>query len=126
MTKTDRLALVYGASILGAGALAWYRGKRDIKEIATDAVLQGALVGTGATVVLLLADDNTVANLGALALTNKGQEDCPQFGKVAQKGVSLLAGLNPGVLYRAAQLGKDVFVGPEPEDPHIVQLPNPG
>jgi hypothetical protein len=126
MKKIDRLALVYGASIVGAGALAWYKGKRGVKEIATDAFLQGAVVGTGATVILFLADDSNVASLGRLALTNKGQESCSTYGKVSGQGLKLLAGINPDVLYRAAKLGRDVIVGPEPEDPNVVQLPNPG
>jgi hypothetical protein len=123
MNKVDRLALVYGASVLGAGLLSWYRGNRGVREIATDAFLQGAIVGTGATVILLLADDR---RLGSFALANVGQEKCPPYGNVVERGLKLLSAINPGILYRAAQLGRDVFVGPEPDDPHTVQLPNPG
>jgi hypothetical protein len=122
MRTADRVALIYGASFAGAALLSWLRGKRELNDIAMDALVQGGLVGTGVNVAWWLSADSTYV---AAALRN-GQSECDPNGRVSPQGVKLLSMINPDTLYRAAKLGRAIMVGPEPEDPHVVQLPNPG
>tara|TARA_Y100000034_G_scaffold54042_1_gene66260 strand:+ start:67 stop:423 length:357 start_codon:yes stop_codon:yes gene_type:complete len=116
MTGTDRIALIYGVSILGAAGLSWARGRRGFAELTREAFLHGALVGTGLNVVAWLADDHQVA------LTNRGQADCKPMGKVTSKGVKILSQIQPDHLYKAAKFA-GMEIGPAPEDPNIVSLP---
>lgn len=116
MTSSDRIALIYGASILGAAALSWSKGKREFKELAQDAVFHGTLFGTGANVVAWLAEDHQVA------LNNRGGQDkCKPMGKLTPSGVKILSQIQPDHLYKAAKF-VGMEIGPAPEDPNIVKL----
>ena len=127
MTKTERIALVYGLSVGGAALVSYCRGRRGLAEVGMDAALHGVMLGTGANVVLYMRDSAVEKQLLAVAvapraLPNRGQEECNNFGKVAAKGIDLLSQINPAVLYKAAKLG-GVSIGLAPEDPHDVALP---
>lgn len=128
MTKADRTALVYGGAVLGAAAVSYFRGKRDLLEIGTDAVLYGALIGTGVNVVLWLQDGQLVAEIQQpmLALSNPEVDTCTEkslpYGKLAEKGLELLSNIDQKVLYKVMKAG-GVAIGIAPEDPNVVVLP---
>ena len=126
MTKTERMALVYGLSVGGAALASYLRGRRGLAEVGMDAALHGGLVGTGINVVLYMKDSagsiQAVQMPAVRALPNKGQDDCPPYGKIAAKGLALLSEIKPEVLYKAAKM-TGVSVGPSPEDVHNVVLP---
>lgn len=126
MTKAERAALIYGLSAAGAAAVSYARGKRGLQEIGTDALLHGAVVGTGVNVVLWLRDDANqyvAAPTAQLALPNSGsQESCPYTGNVVSDGIRILSQINPDTLYKAAKLGS-VLISPVGDDPNIVVLP---
>ena len=124
MRTTDRLLWTYGLSVLGAAGVALLRGKRDPSDVVLDGLIQGAMLGTGLTVVFWLSEDKQVV---AAALPNSSEGDaCSTVGHLSKKGISLLSSINPDVLYRAAKLGKAVVVGPSPDDPYVINIPNPG
>lgn len=122
MTRTEKAAIVYGVSVLGAAAVSYLRGKRDAVDICMDAAIHGGLVGTGANVVWWLYDEHKQTLTPVLAVTNNGQEKCNDCGKVSSDGVSLLSQINPDILYKAAKLGS-IAIGLAPEDPNVVVLP---
>jgi hypothetical protein len=133
MTKADRTALVYGGAVVAAAAVSYFRGKRDLLEIGTDAVLYGALLGTGVNVVLWLQDGQVVAEVvevpttqPVFALNNNGENRCEKeglpYGKLAEKGLELLSNIDQSVLYKAMKMG-GVAIGIAPEDPNVVILP---
>ena len=123
MTKSERMALVYGLSIAGSAAFSYFRkGKRDLMDVGTDALIYGGMVGTGVNVAFWLSDNAQAHTAVATALPNKGQEKCSPMGKIAADGVKLLSEINPDVLYKAAnKMG--VEIGPEPKDVYKVVLP---
>ncbi len=124
MTKAERAALVYGLSVGGSALVSYARGRRGLAEVGMDAVLHGGLVGTGINVVLYLQEDASEKRMitAARALPNKGQKDCPEYGKLAANGVKLLSAINPDVLYKTAKM-VGVSIEPEGDDPHRVLLP---
>ncbi len=122
MTSSERMGLIYALSFGGAAAYSYIKkGKRDLTEVGTDALVYGGMVGTGINVAFWLqANSGHVAV--PVALPNKGQEKCKPMGKIAVEGVNLLSALNPDVLYKAAhKMG--VKIGPEPDDIYRVVLP---
>jgi hypothetical protein len=127
MTKAEQAGLILGASMAGAAAVSYIRGRRGLAEIGMDAVVHGGLVGVGLNVVVYLSEDvqgagGTAAAPVLAARTNSGQEACPPMGKLAGQGLNLLASLNPDTLYAAAKLA-GVSIGPEGDDLHKVVLP---
>ena len=122
MTKAERIAVVYGLSVLGAAGVSYLRGKRGLADLGMDAALPGALAGTGINVVLWMSDSTQTRNLLTSAKANAGQKDCACTGKVSKEGVGLLSMVNPENLYRAAKM-VGVHIGPAPENPYNVALP---
>jgi hypothetical protein len=121
MKQTEQAALVYAASILASALVAKKRGKTEWKEIATDAFIHGAVVGTGVNVVLYLRQD--AQNQVYIAQANgEGQDNCPPNGKLAVSGLKALSALNPEKLYKAAKM-VGIHIAPEGSDPHRVLLP---
>lgn len=125
MTKTERAGLVYTTALLGAGAVAYIRGKRGYREIATDAALHGLVVGTGVNVVFLMNDSTRATQMltAAQAMPNEGQKKCSEFGKVTKQGLALLSQIDPVRLYRAAKIGP-VKISESPKNPYHVALPS--
>ena len=122
MTRMEKVALVYGVTVVGAAAVSYVRGKRELQDIVMDALVHGGLVGTGANVVLWLYDEHQQTLTPVFALPNEGQDRCPSYGKLAADGVALLSQINPDILYKAAKLG-GINVGPARDDVNVVVLP---
>ena len=134
MTRAEKMALAYGASLGGAALVSYLRGRRGFAEIGMDTVIHGTLLGTGASVVLYLQEDAaekaevaqlrqlTAGQLTGQAKENAGQKSCPPYGKIAKEGLAILSAINPEVLYKAAKL-KGISIGPEGDDPMRVVLP---
>ena len=118
----EKIALVYGVTVVGAAAVSYARGKRELQDIILDALVHGGLMGTGASVVLWLYDEHQQTLTPLLAVPNEGQDRCPNYGKLAADGISILSQINPDILYKAAKLGK-IHVGPAPDDVNVVVLP---
>jgi hypothetical protein len=111
MKASDRIALIYGISLAGAGAASYFRGRRG-QDLVVDTVFHGAIVGTGLNVVAWhYAGDET-----SLALNNEGVQG---MGKMPQKAVKLLENVNVDTLY--ADLKENgVKVAPIPANPSMV------
>ena len=122
MTKAERMALIYGLSVAGAAVASYQRGNRGFGEIGMDAAIHGGIIGTGVNVVFYLREDASEKRFLEVAKENKGQKDCPTYGKIASKGLGLLSAINPEVLYKAAKIG-GITIGPEGDDPNKVLLP---
>jgi hypothetical protein len=125
MTKSERIALIYGISVVGAAVVSYKRGKRGFVEIGTDAAVHGGIVGTGVNVVFYLQEDAAVKSnpAPATALPNRGgQEKCSPYGKIAADGLSILSAIKPDVLYKTAKLA-GISIAPEGDDPSRVVLP---
>ncbi len=128
MTRTERMLLVYAVTVGGAAGIAYARGKRGVMEIGRDAILHGALAGTGANVCLWLYDEHTQTLVPAVvgrALPNESdilEKKGFPYGRVAEEGLRLLSEIDQKTLYRAAKMA-GVSIGPSPEDPNIVVLP---
>ena len=116
MKSSTRTALIMGASVLGAGAVSYFRGRRGA-QLLFDTALHGAAVGTGLSVVarLVLPDGQTVP---VLALPNS-HEGVQGMGKLGAEGIKLLSSLNVDKLYSDMDKG-GVVVGPIPENDSIV------
>lgn len=129
MRTTHKIALVFALSLAGAGTIAWYRGRTG-KEILTDALLHGTIVGTGLGVAIWLSSLNetrslpnytqSIPSLGlvdrALSLMNGAKA----MGNMSQEAVKLLSQIDYDRLY--APLHDSIRVGEVPEDPSMVEL----
>lgn len=130
MRTSHKIALVFALSLTGAGAIAWYRGRVG-KEIVTDALLHGVIVGTGLGVAIWLSSLNrpalpnygyapTTPSLGlvdrALSLMNGARA----MGNMSQEAVKLLSQLDYDRLY--APMDDAIRVGEVPADPSMVEL----
>lgn len=82
MKTEEKLLLVYGLSMLGAGALAYSKGRRE--TLLQDALLGGLVLGTGASAALLLYESHTGHALLANSAVAEGT------GALGPKAVSLL------------------------------------
>ena len=122
MNRIEKAAIVYGVSVVGAAAISFLRGKRELSDIGMDALLHGGLLGTGANVVLWLYDENQQTVTPVVAVDNSSKEVPGGYGKITAEGISWLSQINPDVLYKAARIG-EMLVGPAPQDPNIVVLP---
>ena len=71
MKTGERIALLYGLSIAGAAAVSYYRGRRG-RDMVTDTLLHGAVVGTGVNVVGFLVADKKPAAPAPVARSNGG------------------------------------------------------
>ena len=114
MKTSDRIALIYGASLLGAGVVSFWRGRRG-QDLIVDVAFHGALAGTALNVVgYLLLRDGTAIPLFAVA--NEGVKGMGNTPKVA---VKLLEDLDVGNLY--ANLKENgVTIAEIPKNPSVV------
>lgn len=113
----ERIALIYGLSLAGAGAISYARG-RSGQQIATDAVIHGLVAGTGFNVVAWLYTEYS----GESALGN-GFHPIEGAGNLGQKAVALLNAIadkaeSDGIFDPLHEEG--VKVAPVPDDPTIV------
>ena len=125
MKPAERIPLIFGVAILGAGAFSFYRGRRGT-ELLTETALHGLSLGTGLNVVAWLASEGEVSEIYSeaetpsyeaplLALKNTAEG----MGKLSSQAVALLSELDTGTLY-AAMKRNGVKVAPVPENPSIV------
>lgn len=111
MKASDRIALIYGLSLAGAGAVSYFRGRRG-QDLVVDTVFHGAIVGTGINVVVW----HYAGDEAALALNNEGVKG---MGNMPAKAIKLLEDVNVDRVY--ADLKENgVKVAPVPENPSMV------
>jgi hypothetical protein len=131
MTKTERAALVYLASVGGSALVSYLRGDKanpDWNGVLLDGAVNGVLWGTGANVLLYMhasvkaTSTPVVAASSNVALPNAGGESCSLTGKLSSEGVKLLSMINPEKLYKAAKMA-GMVIAPAPENPYDVHLP---
>jgi cytochrome bd-type quinol oxidase subunit 1 len=110
---TERIALIYGLSVLGAGAVSYWRGRRG-QELFADAALHGVVAGTTFNVVGWLVTESGV-KVPLVAQVNSAEG----IGKLTEKGKDLLAQVNVSDFY-AAMKENGVKIAPIPDNPSIV------
>lgn len=108
MKTSERTALIYGLSFLGATAISYAVGGKRGKELVTDAVIWGVAGGT-------------VANLAWASASGEVSETLTNgfLGATPQAAVKLLAQSSPDFTPGKRD---GVKVGVAPEDPYIVNL----
>jgi hypothetical protein len=125
MKKAERVALVYGVSLIGMGAVAYARGRRGM-DLVTDGFLYGLVAGTavnGAWFVASGEASSAVASIpnpfdGLPGLGAMFMGENP-MGTLPRQAVNLLAAINQDELY-APKKAAGVTVGPVSGDPHMV------
>lgn len=144
MKTGNRIAMIYGVSVLGAAGVSYFMHKRRGQELMLDTLINGAIAGTALNVVgFLMIDGVKVPVLSSgpppsSALLNGDVEEdaygmesdeveaktnsakpTGDMGKTPKKAVDLLAKLNTGRLY--ADLRENgVKISSVPENPSIV------
>lgn len=121
MTWSQRTALVYGASFLGAWAFARYRG-RALPDTLTDTILHGVVIGTGLNAGLWVLLDSGWVELPALtARPNATKEQIEHgMGSLTPRAVEYLAQINADDLFRP--LEQDGWViGDVPANEYLVE-----
>ncbi len=114
MKTSNRIALLYGISLAGAGAVSFYRGRRG-QELMLDTALHGAVAGTALNVVgWLVMESGDTAPI--LARANEGVKG---MGKMSKKAIALLNSLDTDALY-AALKENGVKIADVPANPSIV------
>lgn len=132
MKTHDRVVLIYILSVVGAGAFAFWRGKRG-KELYVDMALHGAVVGTAANVVAWLASESTADRPVAVPVGNNPgffggimslANGASSMAKMSGQAKQLMDNIDIDRLY-APFSGGGVEVGPVPANEYTVnQKPN--
>jgi len=113
MKTANRIALIYGVSLLGAGIFSYTRGRRG-QDLLVDAALHGAVAGTALNVVgFLILDSGEVVPVFSSARTNSG------MGNTPKGAVELLSTLNPSLLFSDLK-ENGVKIAAVPENASIV------
>jgi hypothetical protein len=116
MTKTQRAALIYGGSVFGAGCIAILRGRTEISDFATDAIVHGVIAGTVFNVIGLVSlPEPSSDGLLTMAKANTATG----LGKLGAEGVKALSGIDVDRLY-ANMKSSGVKIAPLPANPSIV------
>lgn len=117
MTGTQRVALIYTASILGAAGVAYLRGRTHVTDLATDAIVHGVVAGTALNIVgwLTLSSGQTVPVLEAA----KANGAVAGLGKLSAEGIKALSNINVDKLY-ADMKEAGVKVTPPNGNPNVV------
>ena len=110
MKTQDRIALLYAASILGMGGVAYARGRRGM-DLLTDAALYGLAVGTAANGLWYVASSEEPLS-GWLPSQS-------QMGSMSERAVKLLTNVDASSLYKEMKTS-GVKIAPVPDDPSIV------
>jgi len=114
MKTSNRIALLYGLSLAGAGAVSFYRGRRG-QELMLDTALHGAVAGTAFNVVgWLLLESGDEAPI--LAQANAGVKG---MGKMSKQAIALLNNLDTDSLYEALK-ENGVKIADVPANPSII------
>lgn len=119
MKTAERIAIIYGASVLAAASLSWWRGRRG-SELVTDIALHGGLAGTGLNVIAwLILEDGTTAPVFEMAQQNVSERLSEGMGKLTAKGLATLSQLDVDSLYQDMKKN-GVRVAPVPANPSII------
>lgn len=116
MKHSERIAILYGLSVLGAGAVSYYQGRRGA-DMAIDAALYGALAGTGINVVWWLSAEG-IPQFAQIE-TAKPNEGPSGMGKLSGDAVKLLSQVDAAKLYQNLK-ENGVKIAPVPDNPSIV------
>lgn len=112
------MALIYGASILGAAGVAYMRGRTQVTDMATDAMVHGVIAGTALNVIgwFMLPSGERVPVV-ASAKTNgvKG------LGKLGAEGVKALTNIDADKLYSAMKSSGVKVMEPTAQPSVVVQ-----
>jgi hypothetical protein len=116
VTSTQRIALIYGLSIVGAAGVAYVRGRTEVTDMVPDALVHGIAVGT----VLNLAGWFLLPNGQSIPLFEAARSNGMEgLGKLGAEGVKALAKVNVDKLY-ADMKSSGIKVGPIPPNPSII------
>lgn len=99
--------------MFGAAGVAYLRGRSEVTELVTDALVHGIAVGTVLNVVgwVMLPNGDIVAT--AKANTAAG------LGKLGAEGVKVLSGIDVDKLYSNMK-DSGLKVGPIPKNPSVI------
>jgi hypothetical protein len=112
MKTANRIALIYGVSLLGAGAVSFARGRRG-QELLLDTALHGGAAGTVLNLVgYVMTSQGAVP---VFAMTNTSED----MGKTPDKAVELLDQLDTDSLY-ATLKENGVTIDAIPSNPSVV------
>lgn len=125
MKTSHKIALAFGLSLIGAGTVAYLRGRTN-KELVQDTVLHGLLIGSGFSVAIWLSALNSpeqaVTSMPnpsfldrALALVN----GATRMGNMSKEAVKLLSQVNSDSLYGPWR-DSGVKAAPTPDDEYTV------
>jgi hypothetical protein len=130
MKTYERVALVYGASLVGSALYHYFKGDRG-EELINHSMVSTVVVGSGMNVVLWLHDQSVVysnpAQSGSIQINSispidSGKDPCPGLGNTPSKAIDLLNKINPQLLFRAADIA-GVRISPETyENPAAVGM----
>jgi len=114
MKTSERVAIIYGLSAIGAGAFSYYRGRRG-KELLIDTGLHGLVAGTALNVVgfLVLESGDKVP---VFAQLNSAKD----LGKLTLEGKDLLAKLNSSEIFKDFK-ANGVKIAEVPEKPSLIK-----
>lgn len=120
--KAGHVAAIYGASVLGAAAISYLRGRQGT-DILFDAAFHGALVGTGLTIIgyFVLPDGDVVPVVARENFWVPEEEVTAGMGTVNPKGVKLLATVNTDMFEDIRSDGITVISAPDPDKLNIIQ-----
>lgn len=121
MTKTERMAAVYGVSFLVAAGVSMYRGRQG-QEVLVDTMLHGFVGGTAVNIAdwVLVQDSPVEASalgnpFGAFsAIVNRTMD----MGRMGKKAVDLLTDVDSSLYDDFKKNG--VKIGPIPSNPSFV------
>lgn len=120
MKTYERVALVYGASLVCSALYHYVHGDRG-EQLMNNAVTSTLVLGTGTNVVLWL-HHQTLANRNSISPIDSGKDPCEDLGNTPSKAIELLKKINPQVLFRAADVA-GVRIAPETyENPAAVGM----
>lgn len=116
MKTSERIALLYTASLAGAAGLAYYRGRRGT-ELMVSTLYYGLTLGTVVNVGawLLIEEGEEAAFTNPIFATHNRRSD---LGKASKKAVKLLERVNPELYDDFKENG--VKVGAIPANPSMV------
>jgi hypothetical protein len=125
MKTAERVALIYGVSVAGAAAVSFLRGRRG-GELASDAALHGAVLGTGLNLVGWLASNSEdsweVEEIGPETAAVQNHGEPPNYsttGVLSDDAVTYLMELDADGLYAPMRTG-GVKIDALPQNPSLI------
>jgi hypothetical protein len=121
MKLSERIVLVYVASVAASAGVSYYRGRRG-NELLLDTALHGAIAGTAinlAAQAFVPADGESMALFNPLLSGLSMLKSNSGMGKMGQRAIDLLSHIDD-TLYDDFK-ANGVKVGPIPNNPSMVQ-----